>query len=323
MPEDAQTSPRDVLDAHVSLFRLAQVRAPVLAGPITRHMREITENSTVPRMEALRAEYGAARVSDELVPVSGEFACGEIAKALFDARTYQVTAEMSELACQLAARDASAGWELAERELPHPWGFLWLDEPIDVSVARSWKPDDQLPVVPVRAIIWATAKATRNEPRSVDLYTFTDDPSNPGCPLVPAGPMWLIGFGNNEHLQGNFEGLASRQLLMLWRLIDMEITDVRRQRCEDRQLAKQARRSIRHGEVNVVTLRRPSHREAPTGREVSWSCAWIVRGHMRRYAQPIRTGPNAGQTQVWIKPYIKGPDGAPLKSSEVLYLLKR
>jgi hypothetical protein len=37
---------------------------------------------------------------------------------------------------------------------------------------------------------------------------------------------------------------------------------------------------------------------------------------------PIRTGPNAGKTAVWIKPYIKGNDNLPLKAGDVLYLLQ-
>jgi hypothetical protein len=317
-------APRDVLDAHVSLFRHAQVRAPALRASLRSRMvltRGLGDALFFAHAESV--DEDGHQHHHHPADFAGEM-CGDLARALFDARTYQVTAEMCGLAGQLTQRglDAEAGFSVDERELPHPWGFLWLDDPAILPVSSDTD-------VCVRVITWMThrdswrlegADVVPDGP-SFSVYMFGDDPADPACPLAP---VWAGegAFGREFGCEGYGEPPA-RFTVNLWRLLDMEITSVARQPCGDRQLEKQARRSIRHDEISVVSLRRPKH--APSSgehRQVEWSCAWVVRGHLRRYAQPIRTGPNAGKTAVWIKPYIKGPDGAPLKGGDVLYLLQ-
>ena len=228
---------------------------------------------------------------------------------------------MCGLAGTLPVRSLETGDDFAvsERELPHPWGFLWLDDPLVFSVdeARERTDADGQEVV-IRAVIWGSSAEAAFLGRGVNWYGFADDPSNPGCPLALS---WFGRFTWGEPYESDPPG---RFIVMLWRLLDMEITDIQRRGCGDRQLDKQARRSIRHGEINIVRLRRPTRHE-PSGepREVRWSCSWVVRGHLRRYREPVKSGPNAGKTQVWIRPYIKGSDGLPLKASDVLYLLQR
>jgi hypothetical protein len=60
--------------------------------------------------------------------------------------------------------------------------------------------------------------------------------------------------------------------------------------------------NLRRQDVRVVQL---PIRSLPTGeqRNVDWSGRWPVRGHERKLA--------SGKT-TWVRPYIKGPDGAPL-----------
>jgi hypothetical protein len=64
--------------------------------------------------------------------------------------------------------------------------------------------------------------------------------------------------------------------------------------------------------VNVVRLRR-SERDAGDGDESSsreWSCQWIVRGHWRQQFYQ-----STGERKpLWIMPYVKGPEDAPLKT---------
>ena len=349
---DTATTPRDVLDAHVALFRHAQVRAPaLLAG-----FRELTAPTNSPVAAALteealtspevrtwldQMEPGRARRFTSLLSTaegrqsavaeltSGaahesmvQAWCGELATMLFDARTYQVTRDMGLLAAQLTRRglDAQAGFTVDKRELPHPWGFVWLDDLLALH-AENIDGDGELDLA-VRAFAWGSDWG--GDPwvgPGVWFYAFGDAPAGSGCPLAPAW-QGKIAYGDG-HGYETADEIVARFLVMLWRLLDMEITSVRSFGSGDRQLDKQARRSIRHDQVNVVSLRRPKHQPSSgEHRHVDWSCAWIVRGHLRRYAQPIKSGPNAGQTMVWVRPYIKGPDGAPLKSSEVLYLLQ-
>ena len=62
-------------------------------------------------------------------------------------------------------------------------------------------------------------------------------------------------------------------------------------------------------EVVVFTLRRAKHPkyEGPE-REVQWSHRWVVQGHWRQQWYPSEQV----HRQVWVAPYIKGPDGKPL-----------
>jgi hypothetical protein len=46
---------------------------------------------------------------------------------------------------------------------------------------------------------------------------------------------------------------------------------------------------------------------------------WYVRGHARR----IRDKKTGEIRVVWVKPYIKGPDGKPIRVTEKVYALKR
>jgi hypothetical protein len=53
---------------------------------------------------------------------------------------------------------------------------------------------------------------------------------------------------------------------------------------------------------------------------VEWSKRWVVRGHWRWQSYgPGRTE----RRRIWISPFIKGPDGAPLVVSEKVYDLRR
>lgn len=71
--------------------------------------------------------------------------------------------------------------------------------------------------------------------------------------------------------------------------------------------------------VRVVRLRRRSG-PSPEGEGREWHHRWIVRGHWRQ--QPC--GPGRTQTRpVWIAAYVKGPENAPLLSSDKINYLVR
>lgn len=85
-----------------------------------------------------------------------------------------------------------------------------------------------------------------------------------------------------------------------------------------------ARRAKRRGlpsRVNVVRLRRINHTEPGVGHApVEWSHRWFVKGHWRN--QPYGPGRTLHR-RIWVSPFIKGPDGAPLVVSEKVYALVR
>lgn len=103
-----------------------------------------------------------------------------------------------------------------------------------------------------------------------------------------------------------------------------------------RATRRRAARILTSPEIRVVTLRRMvSDRENEGHREVDWSCRWLVQGHYRHFEkQEHRVVPDKERAHClvcgvritkFIKPYIKGPDGAPLKLAETptLYRLSR
>lgn len=84
----------------------------------------------------------------------------------------------------------------------------------------------------------------------------------------------------------------------------------------ERHRRKEYERKVRPiDSVRVVHLRRASYAETPVdaeGTPVNWTCRWVVGGHWRNQS----CGPaHSDRKLTWIPPYMKGPDGMPLKQS--------
>lgn len=95
-----------------------------------------------------------------------------------------------------------------------------------------------------------------------------------------------------------------------------EIRPLSTPRAERRRLPKTPE------DVQFVTLRsREYHRESGDteahGDEKGYNIRWIVRGHMRAQWYPTLEA----HRLIWIAPYVKGPDSAPLK--QTLYKVTR
>lgn len=106
-----------------------------------------------------------------------------------------------------------------------------------------------------------------------------------------------------------------RHLNVFFRLCQQEIAVPHHERV-GRPVWKRASTWRQIKEVKVFTLRRakPSHYEGEE-REVEWSHRWMVSGHWRN--QPYVERDEDGEKitvhrQIWIAPYVKGPDGKPL-----------
>jgi hypothetical protein len=83
-----------------------------------------------------------------------------------------------------------------------------------------------------------------------------------------------------------------------------------------------ARRVTRLGvsvpDVRVISLRRTSGSSVGGGSR-EWSHRWMVRGHWRQQWYP-----SIGQNRpIWVDPYLKGPEGAPLLGGEKVYSWER
>jgi hypothetical protein len=77
-----------------------------------------------------------------------------------------------------------------------------------------------------------------------------------------------------------------------------------------RQARRQRQREQRVSDVKVLRLRRskPKHdHDLPEGAGVEWSHRWIVEGHWRNQPYGPRDKPTHYR-QIWISPYVKGPE---------------
>jgi hypothetical protein len=85
-----------------------------------------------------------------------------------------------------------------------------------------------------------------------------------------------------------------------------------------RQAAREGRREP--PPVRVIQLRRPPHQPGRGGGEpVQWHHQWIVRGHWRNQAY----GPERKlHRPVWISPFVKGPEGAPMLGGQKVYTVR-
>jgi hypothetical protein len=243
---------------------------------------------------------------------------------LFGATTYQVTAEMVELAEGLTLNTPNLGI-LQERDLPAPWGFCWFDKPIP----RPAIEDNGRPPLLVHAVSWSSVPAMpvlfADLPGGVSAQTtvpavrirkwgYNDDPN------VFPRPLHLMGQNTVLMHDGIQTDMPDIHLIhMVWILMGMEIvsTDVEEVGRGTRRRAE----NLRHQEVHVVRLRRTARRDTGAPRPVDWSCTWLVRGHPR--AAPHGGTFADGRESTLVKPYIKGPEGLPFRASDLLYKLSR
>jgi hypothetical protein len=141
------------------------------------------------------------------------------------------------------------------------------------------------------------------------------------------GPQWTVPSeekaaqvlaDGDEPVPGNN---VIRYVHALWLLLNQTVTKVEPEDV-DRPARRRATRKRLPPQVTVIRLRREEgHYEPREGESlVEWQHRWIVRGHWRWQA----CGPNRSERRrIWVNPYVKGPEGAPLKQSEKVYSLDR
>lgn len=106
-----------------------------------------------------------------------------------------------------------------------------------------------------------------------------------------------------------------------WRLIQQRIAHIDR-RSPERHALRRAQRAgflANTDEVKVVVLRKFKEQDQPDmpgeGNTVDWSHRWIVDGHWRNQYYS-----KAGiHRQIWIHPFVKGPEGLPILVKDKVY----
>jgi hypothetical protein len=109
---------------------------------------------------------------------------------------------------------------------------------------------------------------------------------------------------------------------LLWQMLSEDILISRREEQPRRQQKMMRRVRLKDTSVTTVHLRHRTYdRPAEPGEETraQYSHRFMVRGHPRKIHDK-RTGE---VREVWVRPYVKGPEDAPLKIREHVYSLDR
>lgn len=155
---------------------------------------------------------------------------------------------------------------------------------------------------------WGTDLASRAEGHSVISTGYAAEPDRP-----------IIGIGEDgeevhslvKRSPGETGRDVHQQIQGIWRLLMQHIA-VRSSVQPARQERKRVARLPSYN-ITFVRLRRPESERGDTEpTTVHWSHRWLVGGHWRNQWYP-----SLGlHRQVWISPYVKGPDDLPLVASK-------
>lgn len=263
-----------------------------------------------------------------------------ITSALWQADPVYVTPEMMTLL--EAAWPAFEPEPIRQEDLLLPAGFVYLPRPvqtIDIAGKRMTH----------RGIVWMQAQDPKSGKRGVVVYTFggTNDPDDYKTQAIADygerydrdfvrffgsslalghmttvwyGSEWwtaadsidfVVSYGTDEMVRGENVQAANRAIAQfigaMWRLLEQRVGVGFRQRPSRPSRKRVAKAGWEEKYVTVVTLRRPKQPTSGEHANVDWTHRWVVSGHWRW--QPYKDGTHR---QIWIAPYVKGPDDKPL-----------
>lgn len=242
---------------------------------------------------------------------------------------FWVQQDMAALAMHAGQQLAAARWATADR--PAPCGLLyWQDgighldaEGVQVPVeACAWGPYQG------KLLVWLLMSRARLVAEVAPLarqFTLDESRMPPLLPIyggvIPVTDEPLSMAEIDPQLpQPVVAALASAWLLMQQPLL----IDRTRERADKPTARAYARDGLPAPEVTVVDLRRqytPQDQE-PDDEAGSrrYRHRWVVSGHWRN--QPYGPGQSL-RRQTWVPSYVKGPEGAPLLSTERVNVWRR
>lgn len=219
---------------------------------------------------------------------------------------YWVSPDMTDLAFEAARELRELRWSTVQ--VPSRTGIVFFAQPIEtVLLVGPLGTEEQMPVA-VRAIYWHQVE---DEMRVVS-YVHGDQ--------RPGGGLEMLGssVGKVDDLN-TLVGVQPPQVLATLFLL-MEQPGVAAQSLErspsapPRRVGGRTVRGRRPPPVRVVTIRPGSDNarlyDQAEGRDVAWRHRWMVKGHWRN--QPYRSLGEGVTKPIWIAPYLKGPEGAPV-----------
>ncbi|WP_219822109.1 hypothetical protein [Streptomyces sp. Ru62] len=250
-----------------------------------------------------------------------------LASALEVGELFWVQQDMAALAMSAGEQLAAARWATADR--PAPCGLLYWQNGIghidgygvQIPVeACAWGPHQG------EMMLWLLMSRDRmvSETKAAP-FTLVTEEIPPLMPVygstLPVGdePVSLADL-DSQLPQPVVAALASAWLLMQQPLL----IDRTRERADKPTARAYARDGLPAPEVTVVDLRRqytPQDQDPGDGEgSRHYRYRWVVSGHWRNQAY----GPERSlRRQTWIPAYVKGPDGAPLLSTEKVNVWRR
>lgn len=198
--------------------------------------------------------------------------------------------------------------------VPAPKGILvWEGDPLVSGVLVTSRYSDEHRTAPIHGVTWEVTA------RGVEVGTLIYDP--PGADELSHMPyLTYLYIGQ---LKKDLEAYLTATFLLATQPRIGQIT------CHDPAPRRRRHTPPNPGDittgVNLVALRENAARlptEEPSEGEKKWglSVRFMVRGHWRNQA----CGEKLGQRRpVYVAPYLKGPEDAPLKSSETVFVWRR
>lgn len=244
------------------------------------------------------------------------------------AELFWVSEDMAALAVSSGAQLAAARWTTADR--PAPCGLLWWGGGVGTVEMQG-------ALFPVDGAAWGPGPdGACTVTWYCDRSRVVDSAAERGMEVVvedmpPLVPMWAAHFPVTDEpvsLADLPEGAPltpSSALAAAWLLMQQpKLVDRQRERADGAMRRAYARDGLPVPDVTLVDLRRqyvPQDAD-PDGESSGrrYRYRWVVSGHWRDQAY----GPDRSlRRQTWIESYVKGPDGAPLLSTERVNVWRR
>ncbi|WP_055693704.1 hypothetical protein [Streptomyces prasinopilosus] len=244
---------------------------------------------------------------------------------------FWVQQDMAALSVHAGEQLAAARWATPDR--PAPCGLLFWQDGIGHMDAQGVQ-------IPVEAcawgpyqgemLLWLLMSRDRLVAESAavrpDLTLVTEEIP----PLVPVSAATIPVTANPLPMVEVDPGLPQPVVAALasaWLLMQQPLLIDRTRECADKPTARaHARDGLPAPEVTVVDLRRqytPQDQDPDAGTDGRrYRHRWVVSGHWRTYQSDRYSEETRGSKQ-WIPSYVKGPEGAPLLSTEKVNVWRR
>ncbi|MGW2384331.1 hypothetical protein [Streptomyces sp. NPDC001658] len=245
------------------------------------------------------------------------------------AEMFWVRQDMAALAVHAGEQLTDARWAAADR--PAPCGLLYWQDGIGHIQAQGVQ-------IPVEACVWGPYQGEMllwllmSRDRLVAetanrVFTVETQQMPPLFPVVGATLPVTVEAAPLAEADAQLPRPVVAALASAWLLMQQPVLLDRTRERADRPTARAyARDSLPVPEVTVVDLRRQytPHDQDPNGDGGGrhYRYRWVVSGHWRTYTSE-RYSEQTRAAKQWIPAHVKGPEGAPLLSTEKVNVWRR